>query len=178
MPSGEPVLDSVVSNATAHYLHNMLFLMGNALDRSAEPVRMQAEVYRANPIEMFDTCALRLWTEAETELFFTASHAIPKSDGRMPEFIIEGERGTVTLYYENGQEVMEGKLMEGNSISYPAPSQDRHRKIYALRDAILREEPLVCVPETALPHVKCVCGLAESFPETPVFPVEKIRFLE
>ena len=34
LENGEPVLDSVASNAAAHYLHNMLFLTGEQPDRS------------------------------------------------------------------------------------------------------------------------------------------------
>lgn len=109
----EWLLDSVASNAAAHYLHNILFLTGNEMEISADPIKIEAEVYRANPIEMFDTCALRIRTADDAELLFYAAHAVPKKQERVPEFIIEGEQGTVTL-----------------------------------------------------PHLKRVCALAESFPET------------
>ncbi|MFW5690120.1 MAG: Gfo/Idh/MocA family protein [Spirochaetota bacterium] len=40
------VLDSPVNNATAHYLHNMLFVLGG---EGGRPLSVSAELYRANP---------------------------------------------------------------------------------------------------------------------------------
>lgn len=176
LASGEWLLDSVASNAAAHYLHNMLFLTGKQMERSAEPVRMEAEVYRAYPIEMFDTCALRIWNENDTELLFYATHAVPKTQERPPEFILEGECGMVSLGYEGGCESVTGLLADGRVISYGAPSTDNMRKIYCMADSILRGSHLPCVPETTLPHLKCICALAESFPVTPQFPDRFIRY--
>lgn len=47
---GNLVLDSPVNNACAHYLHNMLYVLGPQVDRSAAPARLTAELYRAHPI--------------------------------------------------------------------------------------------------------------------------------
>lgn len=91
------MLDSVASNSTAHYLQNMLFLTGRQIDRSAEICSVQAEAYRANPIEMYDTCALRIRTKEDVELLFYATHAVPMDQELLPEFILEGEKGTVML---------------------------------------------------------------------------------
>lgn len=178
LESGEWLLDSVASNAAAHYLHNMLFLTGAEADRSAEPVRMEAEVYRANPIEMFDTCALRIHTAGAVELLFYATHAVPKEQERGPEFILEGEKGTVTMGFRDGQEVMTGRLEDGRIIHYEAPDADHMRKLSCMADAIQKNTPLPCIPETVLPHLKCICALAESFPETPQFPDAFIRYDE
>ena len=178
LETGEWLLDSVASNAAAHYLHNMLFLTGKEMERSAEPVKIEAEVYRANPIEMFDTCALRIFTADDAELLFYATHAVPQEQERSPEFIIEGELGTVTLRYEAGREIMTGTLADGRSILYGAPSEDNMRKLSCMADAVLENAALPCIPETALPHLKCVCALAESFPETPEFPEEFVCYDE
>ena len=178
LDTGEWLLDSVASNATAHYLHNMLFLMGEETDRSAEPKRMEAEVYRANPIEMFDTCALRIRTVPGTELLFYATHAVPQEQERMPEMVLEGDKGRVTLTYENGREVLAGSLADGRRIDYERPGADDLRKLYCMANAIREQGPLPCVPETALPHLKCICALAESFPETPKFPEKFVRYSE
>jgi len=56
---GEWVLDSPAHNAAAHYLHNMFYLLGDAIPTSAWPEQVQCERWRANPIENFDTAALR-----------------------------------------------------------------------------------------------------------------------
>jgi len=171
MPSGEFVLDSVASNATAHYLHNMLFLTGDAIDRSAEPVSLSAEVYRANPIEMYDTCAMRIYTKHNVELLFYASHAIPSEHQHRPDFVIQGEKGTV-IGNENG---ITGKLNNGQVIDYGVPCFD---KLQSFADAVLNDTPLPCVVETALPHLKCTCSIADSFLETPQFAEEYMHYDE
>lgn len=176
LASGEWLLDSVASNAAAHYLHNMLFLTGNEVDQSAEPIRMEAEIYRANPIEMFDTCALRIHTVNDVELLFYATHAVPKKQERNPEFIIEGEQGMVTLCYDKGREVMTGRLTDGRNIFYGEPSVDNMYKLSCMADAIRGNEHLPCIPETTLPHLKCICALAESFHETPQFTDDFIHY--
>lgn len=178
LESGEWLLDSVASNAAAHYLHNMLFLTGNEIDQSAEPIQIEAEVYRANPIEMFDTCALRIRMADDAELLFYATHAVPQNQEREPEFIIEGEQGTVTLRYEEGKEIMTGHLTDGRSISYGAPSENNMYKLSCMAEAIWENASLPCIPETALPHLKCICALAESFPETSSFSDEFIHYDE
>ena len=178
LSSGEWLLDSVASNATAHFLHNMLFLTGSRIDRAAEPVSLLGEVYRANPIEMFDTCALKVLTESGAELCFYATHAVPKEQHRNPDFVMEGELGTVTLTYQEGKEVLEGHLKEGSVRTYGRPSQDTMRKLDCMREAICQDAPLTCVPETTLPHLKCICALAEAVPETPEFGPEYLRYNE
>lgn len=178
LETGEWLLDSVASNATAHFLHNMLFLTGDKMDRSAEPKKIEAEIYRANPIEMFDTCALRVWTDKETELLFYATHAVPMEQERWAEFILEGEKGTAVMGYENGKENLRGEFPDGRIIRYPGPGEDDLKKLYSMADAVQEKEPLPCVLETALPHLKCICALADSFLETPKFPEEFICYNE
>ena len=72
---GHPVFDSPVNNACAHYLHNMLYVLGDRVDASAAPARVTAELYRANGIETYDTAALRCWTSGGVEIVFVVSHA-------------------------------------------------------------------------------------------------------
>lgn len=178
LDTGEWLLDSIASNAAAHYLHNMLFLTGGRIDQSAEPVRMEAEIYRANPIEMFDTCALRIYTQKGAELLFYATHAVCEEQGCGPEFMLEGEKGTVVMRCEDGREDMKGYPAGGECIDYGPPCPDHMRKLYCMAGAVLENAPLPCVPETALPHLKCICALAESFPEAPKFPEEWVRYDE
>lgn len=178
LPTGEWVLDSVASNATAHYLQNMLFLTGSRMDRSARPASMEAEVYRANPIEMFDTCAMRMRTDNDVELVYLVSHAVPMDALRQAQFVLEGELGTAAVSYEGEKQSLTGTLKDGTVIEYKAPDAEPVRKLYAMQEAILEDKPLPCVPETAMAHVECIYRLAESFPETPVFPEEYIEFNE
>ncbi len=172
LPTGEPILDCVASNATAHYLHNMLFLMGDKTDTAAEPASITAEVYRANPIEMYDTCALRVMTKEGTELMFYASHAITAEEKHRPDFVIVGEKGSVIGTESGG---ITGTLSDGNIIEYGLPSSDKLRTTAA---AVENNTLIPCTIETALPHLKCTCSITESFPEIPVFGDEYIDYNE
>lgn len=40
--AGTWILDSPINNATAHYLHNVLYVMGPAVDRSIRPVSVRS----------------------------------------------------------------------------------------------------------------------------------------
>ena len=52
------------------------------------------------------------------------------------------------------------------------------RKLACMEAAVRENAPLSCVLETTLPHLKCICALAESFPETPMFSEKFIRYSE
>jgi len=74
MDDGQPVHDSVVSNACAHHIQNMLFLLGSTMEDSANLQNTYVETYRANDIQSFDTCALR-GEVGGAKMMFIASHA-------------------------------------------------------------------------------------------------------
>ncbi|MDD2440729.1 MAG: Gfo/Idh/MocA family oxidoreductase [Eubacteriales bacterium] len=57
---GRPVYDSVLNNATAHYLHNMLYFLGEKPHEARLPERIEARLLRCNPIETFDTALVRM----------------------------------------------------------------------------------------------------------------------
>jgi len=174
LPSGEWILDAVASNATAHYLQNMLFLAGKSYNETCEPQSMQAEVYRANPIEMYDTCALRIDTEEKIEVLFYATHAVPMDKGCAPEMILEAEKGTVIQ--RNGK--LKGKMEDGTEIVYGDPYSDGLKTLDYMKEAILFDNPLPCELETAMSHLKCVYAVAQSFPEPPAFKEGWIQYID
>jgi predicted dehydrogenase len=89
------VLDSPANNAMAHFLNLALFLTGSGLRDSAEPVSVDAELYRANAIENFDTCALRVTTARGAVLLVLLTHACQTNFGPIIE--LRGTAG-VALY--------------------------------------------------------------------------------
>lgn len=56
---GEPVFDGPATNALAHLLHSIMYFSSERLDGFDEPVEVQGEMYRARPIESYDTVCLR-----------------------------------------------------------------------------------------------------------------------
>jgi predicted dehydrogenase len=86
------VLDSPVNNAMAHFLNLALFLVGPSLRDSAEPVSIDAELYRVNQIENFDTCALRVTTKQGAVLLVLLTHACQTNFGPIIE--LRGSAGS------------------------------------------------------------------------------------
>lgn len=166
--NGSWILDSVAANATAHYLHNMLYVAGPAIDRSARVAHMQAETYRANDIEMYDTCALRLRTDAGTEMLYLVSHAVKPEETRNPEFVYEFERGTVfTERTAENKLLIRGRLSDGAMIEYGCPDENNNWKIDWAMAVARGEEPVLCGLEAASEHTRCINRIEELIPESP-----------
>jgi predicted dehydrogenase len=76
MMDGRLVLDSVMGNALAHYLHNLLFWAGEGEVLSWQrPATVRAEMYRAHAIENMDTLFARGVCENGVEVLVAATHA-------------------------------------------------------------------------------------------------------
>ncbi|MEZ4622150.1 MAG: hypothetical protein R2867_42505 [Caldilineaceae bacterium] len=71
------VLDSPVSNATAHYLHNLFFLLRKR--PPAPKFEKFMETHQANPLQNCDTAALRCMTMNDVEVLYYTSHAFQTS---------------------------------------------------------------------------------------------------
>jgi predicted dehydrogenase len=173
-PSGAWILDSPVNNACAHYLHNMLYLLGNRVDRSAVPARVQAELYRANPIQNYDTAVLRCITDDQVELLFVTSHATGSLRG--PVFRFEFERATVDFSVDTGSTIV-AHFADGREKDYSTPNEPRDRKLWLTIEAIRRGRPTVCGIEAASAHTQVVFAAQHSAPICP-FPDSLVSELQ
>lgn len=164
---GRPVLDSPVNNAAAHYLHNMLYVLGERPDRSAWPAEVTAELYRANAITNYDTAALRCRTAAGTEVFFVTSHAVRRVRG--PEFRYEFEDAVVT--YADSDRRMAARFRDGSVKEYGSPAADPDaRKLWETLAAIREGRPVACGIEAAAAHTACVFAAQHSAEISPFPP--------
>jgi predicted dehydrogenase len=165
------VLDSPVSNAMSHFLMVMLFLAGGGADGLAEPVRLQAELYRAQAIESFDTAVLRLATEAGVRLDFYGTHS---SRGiRRPTLRITGAQGEAE-WVQDSHAQLAGQAGQWEQAA--APESDTRERM--LRDVLARRRDgatLVCTPEMAAVHVRCITRLHEAGSIVAVPPAELAR---
>lgn len=168
---GNWILDSPVNNATAHYLHNMLYLLGDRVDRSATPARVVAELYRANNITNYDTGVARIVTTDNVEVFYYASHAVKDSHG--PEFLLEFERGQVSLGDRGGSIV--ARCHDGTEADYGNPSDAPEIKLHDAISAVRGETRIVCTPEAASAQTLAMNGMQESVPDIAVFRSEWTR---
>ncbi|MGB9829120.1 Gfo/Idh/MocA family protein [Thermotoga caldifontis] len=147
---GKWVLDSVASNATAHFLHFMMFLLGSNMLESAFPEAVQAELYRANEIESFDTCAMRIEAKG-TEILFFASHAVKNRIG--PIFELQFEKARLVFNHPRFPESANRfVLVRGTGLYEPYGAVDHSsmKKLWDVVSILKGEERIYCTLESAL----------------------------
>lgn len=106
------IYDSVANNSAAHYLHNLYFMAGDELNRSAFPKEIEAECYRGNYIENFDTITAKI-TTTDVELYFAAFQCGERFYDHYA--VCQLEKGTVSIE-QDGRVV--GKLDNGEIKNY------------------------------------------------------------
>jgi predicted dehydrogenase len=164
--SGIEINDSPLNNATAHYLHNCLYLLGSA------PTTLQAECYRANKIENYDGVALRCEREG-VEILFYSSHATRVNLG--PVCVYEFERGTISL--ESFRKDFVVRFHDGSVKSYGDPEEEMMKKLDDCVEAARSGTKPVCRIGDALPHIRCVEAAKRSMPPVGI-PASEIEVLE
>lgn len=174
---GTPVFDSVANNAAAHYLHNMLYLLGDRLDAAALPETIDAELFRANKIENFDSSVIRMNFGGGVSALFIASHTIVRN--RNPRFEYKFEGGEVYYDQNSGGSRITAKFSGGLEKDYGDPFECDANKIrIAVQNASLPPEErfLPCTAMTAASHTKCICALSEA--EIATVPSSLIEVLD
>jgi predicted dehydrogenase len=170
---GRWILDSPASNAMAHHVHNLLFLLGPAMDRSAEVGTVAPRLGRANEIETFDTVAARIETESGVDLLFLASHSIAENEAVDPRFTLELEEATVT--FAGGLAPMVARRRDGRIIEYASPdASSQVEKLWTCVEA-LGGASIPCGLETARPHAAFVEAIEASGVAPLDFPGAMVR---
>ena len=172
---GKIILDSPVANACSHYVQEMLFLLGDKMDTSADPTLVQGECYRANDITNFDTCFLKLTVGNNIPVYFNSSHAVEVKTPLSAHY--EFEKGTINLVDGN----LIATFSDGTVKDYgsPAPKDETQysTKIIHCIEAIEKGITPVCTVKTARPHVKLICDIHKQIP-IQNFPEEEKIYLE
>lgn len=170
---GLAVHDSPINNACAHSLHNLLYLLGPRVDRSATPAAVTAELYRAHPIETFDTAAVRARTHGNVDLLMIASHAT--AEVHEPVFEIQFDGGTAS-YSADGTGRLGARMHDGRSVDYGRPSSSTDvDKLWSSVAAFRSGEPVLCGIEAALPQALAVSAAEASMPQPCPFPRSFVR---
>lgn len=173
MRNGKLVLDSIASNACAHYLQNMLFVLGNKIDESAVVAKLEGNCLRANAIENFDTCTLRMETEEGVKLYFAAAHPVEAQCN--PIFEYRFEKATVTYAAAKGATI-HARFTDGTEKDYGDPSGAADfRKIWDCVAAIRCGTTPTCTVKTALPHTMCI---EKVYREIPITDFPQVAFNE
>ncbi len=163
-PDGTVMNDSVLNNATAHYLHNMLYVTGGAYGRAAEVCDLRCDLSRLNAIENFDTAAMRMTLDNGAEALCLVSHATEKLQD--PLFCYRFTNGTVTF---DGGEIV-GVTADGVERRYGNPGADVNQKIFEAIRAVSEPDYLPpCGVSTAAAQVRCI----EKVQQTPIRPIRE-----
>lgn len=107
---GRWVLDGPATNATAHYLMNVLYLAMYAGETPDEIASVQAELYRAKPIESYDTSCIRVTMASGMTLMNVVSHAVSETIEPAMTILCSGaevswtaQDNTATIRYADGR---------------------------------------------------------------------------
>jgi predicted dehydrogenase len=155
---GRPVFDSPANNATAHHLHNMLFLLGPTMTRSTVPKVITAECYRANPIDNFDAVCCRIETQETPEVLFFSAHCVDKQAD--PMFRFEFDDAVVEL--GESRDII-ARFKDGRAKQYGNPDQNQLLKLEVCLAHCHSTTSVVefCGPEAALAQVQCIAAMQQ-----------------
>lgn len=166
------VLDSPANSAMAHDLHNLFFLLGERMESSAEPIEISAELYRAYPIENYDTLACRARTEENVELLFYASHATAEIMG--PMFLLEFEKAVVS--YGEGSKSITAAMLSGEKKKYGCPDEELpFKKLFEAVAAVRKPKSIYCSPKASRSQTLAVNGIQDSVESVVTFSDSQIR---
>ncbi len=154
---GRPVFDNILSNATAHYLANMLWLAGPGYGgRGAENIAV--ETARANRIETFDTAVLRARPLEGPEMLVAVSHAVAPEEMQDPLFEYAFERGTVRYggFGQGHGDAITVRMADGGIVSYGESDRGNMDKLWAAVDMARGGTEPPCPGELGLRHAEAM----------------------
>lgn len=174
---GNWILDCVITNATAHYLHNLFFVAGAslpaspALDKSAMPLAVLAESYRAKPdMETPDIFALRGTLPGNIPFWFASSYSLKGEQTTRFEYAYEN--AIVRFNEDENDDMVRVTFADGTEKVYGNPqcTTEYWRKMdVALRATLSGDySEITCKVSTIMPHLKVTDGMFDLIPEQPV----------
>ncbi|MDL4842618.1 Gfo/Idh/MocA family protein [Aquibacillus rhizosphaerae] len=175
--NNEMIFDSIANNATAHFLHHMFYLLGSSIDSSCLLKDVTAELYRTNDIETFDTCAIKMNTTEDVEIYYYASHTV--LENKSPQYEIEFENATISYNPNNNHNEIVASFTNGDKKVYKDPQQNTLAKLNVCIDAVANQhKDILCGVEAASTHVSCIQAIHESLENATVFSEVLVNYEE
>jgi predicted dehydrogenase len=159
------VLDSPANNALSHFIHLALYLLGPTEAESAVVEAVEAELYRVNHIQNYDTCALKIrlsaggMTEAGATLRVYLTHA--DTETLEPEIRITGHRGEFA--YEDLKRI-EFRDLDGNHTALPTDLTPHRHVIRAFVDHVVSGGDQIVTLENARAHSLVISAVSQAAP--------------
>ena len=156
------VLDSPLANAMNHFLQLAMYFGGAAVGNSAMPARVEAEMYRVNPIENFDTCSLRITLDQGAPMLVLMTHACQTQVNATIR--IRCNRGDIVVHPEDRIDLSVGEKVEMMPIG-KAPRRQMER---SFRDFLRHapDAPAIATLEIAKAPLVVVNAVAMAAPIT------------
>ena len=150
---GTVINDSVAANATAHYLHNILFVCGERFF-AADAKNIKADLLRVNGIENFDNATISFELSGGAKCLFIAAHSV--AENHNPVFEYRFENATVT--YSESEKRIIARFNDGSIKDYGSPdSKGSVDKVYQAINGCLDEDfKPVCTHLTAASHTRAI----------------------
>ena len=148
------VLDGPATNATAHHLTNMLYLIAANPEGSAIS-SVRAELYRAKPIPSYDTSCIEVRMSCGARALHSASHALSRTLDPVMDVICQNG----SIHWEARPDAAEIRYNDGSSEAYanPDPSANPERSFtQAARLAAGHEQAPLCGLAEGGPHVLAI----------------------
>jgi len=164
------VLDAPFNNAFGHWLNLLCFFAGSRFEESASPRSVEAELYRARPIETTDTACMRIETEEGIPLFLWLTHSCARHQyhDSGPELEVRGTEGCLkwtpkAITYRSKAAVEK---------SWPVSTLEQMRN--AMYDAVLRkaagDDAFICGSDIARKQTLCANAAFESSSISSIAP--------
>ena len=147
----------MASNATAHYLHNLLFLLGGTME-TAFPAQGGAggAAAREPPSKRFDTCAVRLTGPEGAPILFLAS----ARDVRQPGAgVLAPLRARRVFFTQNGTPRLWAVTDAGETVEYGDPTTEEEtaqKLIRTVRWVAGECEKPPCTVPTTMPFLRAM----------------------
>ncbi len=163
---GAWVMDSPASNALSHFVNLALFWLGEAPAAAAVPVAVDAELYRANDIENYDTCSLRVRTAGGAELLVLLTHACRETID--PRITISGDAGTLATEHRQGVTLRDARGEVSARLAFAEEPRVAMVRRFAARVRGALDDFAVATLEQSEAHLVLVNGASEAAPVRPV----------
>lgn len=168
---GMNIFDSPLSNACAHQVQTMLYLLSSDAEPSVDVSSVEGFLYKGKPdIENFDAASIIINTAIGVPLYYYTAHSIKEVKiGPISEYEFEN----ATVFDEGGS--FKAVFKDGSVKDYSAIDKgDRLQKLYDAIDASRGSEIRPCTLKSTLSHIKTVI-LTESLPVYLRYDAEKIE---
>lgn len=162
--NGVWILDSPANNAIAHYIHLVMYLLGPQMDQASEPLHVQAELYRAHPIENYDTCSMRIRLSAGVDFVLALTHACDRQLDAQIDIVTD--KGSIRVQASKSYQI---RL--GDSLQTVHLDGSRYRSVIGTFAARLRgdtDAPVGATLEMARAHTVAVNGASQAAAITQV----------